>query len=595
MANRLAPPSEFNQQALADVTKALDSQNVQPKFSAEIAANISVAAGEFRFLAPRATGQNVTIPTADGTNFGKQITLFVSGALGTCRVRPASGTINGATSITLSAGYTTVLELVSAGNGKWATAKAAGFPTAGNALAYSGETLSYIGSTATVNVASASGDLNVVDISALGCGAVYTIQGVTEAFIDGFTAKPDGFWFILHVRDSTTSDFVSLLENSGNTTTSIRTPNARGWRLTKNDAVMMIYSNNRWRTVAGRDKIYLTPVNSVTWAAQQDNYQRINVETSTVEGHGVSGIRVTLTGNQTLTGVVPESIESNGELLHIDNIDSVDTLTIAHDVTSTAANRFFLPDSINLKLGPRTGALFRYDGTSSRWRLLGISPHGRLLTRTILTTGTGATFTHNPEARYFRVIGVGGGGAGGGTSGGGVTAGSLGSGGGSGSWGEKTYTIAATTSTYTVGAKGTGVSGAAGNNGTASTWTHNAVTLTLPAGSGGTVLAGAATAVFQSGGLGGGTPTNADAGGTGERGDYGFRLTAATTPACGGKGGSTPFGQGGSPGVTNGGLANGGAGGGYGSGGGGQVNGTGNTNTAGAAGADGIWIVEEWS
>jgi hypothetical protein len=567
-------------------------------------ARVAVEAGTFRHLAPRAAGQEVTIPAAVGSNFGKRITLFVNGALGTCRVRPVSGTINGATSFTLAAGYVSMIDVVSNGKGGWATDRAAGYPTAGDGLSFSGDTLnvnvgnaitivadavSYTGSTSTVNMTPTAGDLNVVDISALQCGGVYTLQSVTDANIDGFTAKPDGFWFILHMRDATTSDVVTLIENNGNTTTSIRTPDIRDLRLFKNDAVMLIYNNSRWRCVAQMPKLWVPSQDQVTWAAQQDNYARTS--------RGVMGIRVTLTGDQTLTGVVPDGLTPNGELLLIENIDSVDSLTITHQTVSTAANQFLLPDSINMKLGPRSGAWFRYDDTTSRWRFLCTSPHGRLLSRTVLTTGTAATFTHNPEARFFVVRGVAGGGAGGGADGGGVTAGSLGSGGGSGTYGEKVYTIAAgvTTSTYTVGAAGTGSSGANGGNGGASTWAYNSVTLTLPSGSGGIKLAAGATVAIQSGGLGGGGATNADWFTAGERGDYGIRPSAAANPAAGGKGGSTPWGTGGSPGVAVTTVSNGAAGGGPGAGGGGQANGTTTANSAGANGFAGQFIVEEYS
>ncbi len=602
MPNRVAPPSTLDVKALSDLSKAVDSNVALPAFAAELGAKVQVEAGDFRHLAPRATGMEVTIPAAEGKNFGKRIVLFINGALGSCRVRPITGTINGATSFTLAAGYVTYLEMVSNGKGGWATGRAAGYPTAGHGLSFTGDTLNvnlgaglafdlnddiaYVGSGSNVNTTPTAGDLNVVDISALNCGGVLSFQSVTEANIDGFSvpASGDGFWFFLCNRDATTSDFITLIENNGNTTTSIRTPNTRDWRLTKNESVIMYYSNSRWRCVASFPKPWVTPQDSVTWAAQQDNFARTS--------RGIYGLRVTLTGTQTLTGVVPDGITPNGELLYIENIDSVDTLIILHDATSTTANRFFLPDSVNLRLGPRSGAIFRYDDTTQRWRLIGTSPHGRLLTRTVLTTGTAATFTHDPAARTFLVRGVGGGGAGGGAA---ATAGSLGSGGGSGTYGEKLYTIGATTSTYTVGVAGTGNSGAAGGNGTASTWLHNAVTLTLPSGNGGGTLAGAGTVQFQSGGLGGGSATNADWFTAGERGDYGMRPSAATTPCCGGKGGSTPWGVGGSPGVTNATLSNGAAGGGPGAGGGGQANGTTATASAGPNGFDGQFIVEEYS
>ncbi len=589
MANRVAPPTVSDAQttrALSDLSKAVDSNVALPAFKVELDAKVQVEAGDFRHLAPRAAGQEVTIPTAEGKNFGKRIVLFINGALGTCRVRAITGTINGSTSFTLSAGYVTYLELISNGKGGWASARAAGYPTAGNALTFSGDTLNYTGSTSTINMTPTAGDLNVVDISTLQCGGVYTFQSVTDANIDGFTAKTDGFWFICSVRDSTTADVIALIENSGNTTTSIRTPDIRDLRLYKNDAVMLIYNNSRWRCVAHMPKLWVPSQDVVTWAAQQDNFTR--------SSRGVTGLRVTLTGSQTLTGVVPDGITPNGELLLIENIDSVDTLTIAHQATSTAANQFILPDSVNMRLGPRTGCWFRYDDTTSRWRALCPSPHGRLLTTTTLTTGTAATFTHDPEARYFIIRGVGAGGGGGGTD---AAAGAYGAGGGSGTYGERKITIAAATSTYTVGVGGTGVSNAAGNNGTDTTWTHNAVTTTLPGGAGGQRVVGGAGASAQAGGAAGAAATNADWESGGQIGCYGSRLTAATTPCIGGDGADTPLGMGGRGGVTpaGGGAVSGTAGKGPGAGGGGRANGTTATAAAGADGFRGQWIVEEYT
>jgi len=267
-----------------------------------------------------------------------------------------------------------------------ANANVLGTGAAGSSLSGDGTaTMKYIGATSNVNSATTAGDLNVFDITALECGGVVTLQGLTEANIDGFTAKPDGFWFVLSVRDATTSDYVTLIENSGNTTTSIRTPGIRDWRLSKNDAVILIYSNTRWRTVGSVAKLWLATSDSPTWAAQQDNLTRTS--------RGTTSIRATLTGNQTLTGVVPDGVTPNGELLLISNIDTVDTLTIAHEsASSTAANRFTLPSALNLSIAPRGAMLFRYDDTSARWRTMS-GPFPDILAATANTFTNTNTFS----------------------------------------------------------------------------------------------------------------------------------------------------------------------------------------------------------
>lgn len=241
-----------------------------------------------------------------------------------------------------------------------------------------------------VNAATTSGSLGVVDISTLEVGGSVSFQSVTEASIDGFTAKPDGFWFVLYNRDAASSGTITLLENIGNTTTSIRTPDIRDLRLYKNDAVMMYYSNNRWHSVVPHHRLFFTGVDTVTWSAQENDHARTS--------RGQNVIRVTLTGNQTLTGVVPDASaggSANGEVLLILNIDTSDTLTIAQASTaSSAINRFNLPNQLPLQIPPQCCALFSYDDSSQRWRYVGGMPmpqQSLSLTQTTAQTVTNAT------------------------------------------------------------------------------------------------------------------------------------------------------------------------------------------------------------
>jgi hypothetical protein len=227
-------------------------------------------------------------------------------------------------------------------------------------------TFKYAGATSNVNSSSTSGALGVVDISTLECGGSVTFAGVSaDAAVDGFTAKTDGFWFALIQRDSASAFTISVGENVGNTTTSVRTPTARGLRLQKNDAAIMYYSNARWRTIQPLAKPWQFSEDNVTFAGATNNYARTSA--------GICNLRVTLTGNQTLSGVVPDAVSGSaatGEVLTIENIDTTDTLTIAHDATSTAANRFFCPGAANYSQLPLTTTVWRYDGTSSRWRMM---------------------------------------------------------------------------------------------------------------------------------------------------------------------------------------------------------------------------------
>lgn len=62
---------------------------------------------------------------------------------------------------------------------------------------------------------------------------------------------------------------------------------------------------------------------------------------------------------------------TDGRLLVIQNTSSSKTLTLKHDTTSTAANRFYLPGSTDYVLGPYKGVVAVYNGTLSRWLVAG--------------------------------------------------------------------------------------------------------------------------------------------------------------------------------------------------------------------------------
>lgn len=78
--------------------------------------------------------------------------------------------------------------------------------------------------------------------------------------------------------------------------------------------------------------------------------------------------RLDASGDYNLTGIVPDR---SGQVVMIANVDTTNTITLIHDATSTAANRFLLFDNKNLALKRNGFCLLWYDGTSSRWRMLG--------------------------------------------------------------------------------------------------------------------------------------------------------------------------------------------------------------------------------
>jgi hypothetical protein len=76
--------------------------------------------------------------------------------------------------------------------------------------------------------------------------------------------------------------------------------------------------------------------------------------------------RLSTDAPRNLTGI---SIgQADGRILVLVNAGSF-TLTLKHNTTSTAANRFLLPNSTDLAMAPNDSVILVSDGTSSRWRV----------------------------------------------------------------------------------------------------------------------------------------------------------------------------------------------------------------------------------
>lgn len=258
---------------------------------------------------------------------------------------------------------------------------------------------------------------------------------------------------------------------------------------------------------------------------------------------------------------------------------------VATNLTGTAAGLTAGTVTTNANL---TGAVTSVGNATS----VGTIP-GRYLKRTLLTSGTGATFTTQAATTTMFVQVIGGGGGGGGAAQA-LASAAAGGGGGSGGYADKTYTglSGATAYTYTIGPGGAG--GTAGANtgtaGTQTTFDNGGSTVTAKAGSGGIGAAAGTVATGVAGGAGAAVSTGGDINSGGASGDVGITF-AATIAISGGGGSIGPFGGGGSPRLTE---AAGIAGMGYGAGGGGGCC-LGTTAKAGGAGKDGIVIITEYS
>lgn len=127
--------------------------------------------------------------------------------------------------------------------------------------------------------------------------------------------------------------------------------------LAEGQSIEFEYSNNRWRHIGGTtcSVVFNTIFNS-TLAATTNNL---------AIGNSTTVVRIDLTGNQSLTGMVAPTL--GGKPIILINISVTDSLTLVHDSTSTAANRFLLPNGTNLVIPPMSMLLAYYDQTQSRW------------------------------------------------------------------------------------------------------------------------------------------------------------------------------------------------------------------------------------
>lgn len=227
-----------------------------------------------------------------------------------------------------------------------------------------------------------------------------------------------------------------------------------------------------------------------------------------------------------------------------------------------------------------------YDGT--QFNLMQFLPNGEYRSVQVFTAN--GTYTATAGLKRAKITVLGGGGAGGGSDATGAAQGSAGAGGAAGGIAIKTVSAATigASQTVTIGAGGTGVSAASGNNGGTSSF---GAIVSATGGSGG-AKAGVANAAGVSGPAGG-VGSSGDINGNGASGGPAFFSNAGGNFFnVAGKGADSPYGGGGVPVVQ--GTSGGGVGVGFASGGGGAATASGGVAQTGGAGAPGIVIVEEF-
>lgn len=295
-----------------------------------------------------------------------------------------------------------------------------------------------------------------------------------------------------------------------------------------------------------------------------------------------TGNYVNVTGTTTITAL---GTVQAGAIRHV---RFTGALTITHNATS-----LILPGGRNILTVAGDIATFVSEG-SGNWRLLDYyRPVGeyRLKGETLLTSGTGASFTPAAGVRALEVEVWGAGGAGGNVDGNAASVGIAGCGAGGG-YSKKFYVIASgETFTYTVGAGGAASGSVAGTGGTGGT-------TTFTGSSGGAISATGGTGGEGDVASSGDGAASRGTAGTGSGGD--LNLTGSSGLSARVVGGSAasfslagaaPFIGGGSSNTTTGAGA---AGANYGEGGTGAVNGTDATNYSGGAGGGGLIRIKEY-
>lgn len=108
-------------------------------------------------------------------------------------------------------------------------------------------------------------------------------------------------------------------------------------------------------------RLEINVVSPAQIVANTDNWAVTGITTAAI-------IRANTDASRNLTGIASPT---SGQMLRLINVGAQD-LVLVHDATSTAANRFLLPNSANLTLNPNDSVSLWYDNTSSRWRALGV-------------------------------------------------------------------------------------------------------------------------------------------------------------------------------------------------------------------------------
>lgn len=233
-------------------------------------------------------GVSLTLPRSRVENQGAEISVCLE-TDGTLRINAISSTINGETTATIS--DRKLITFISNGAGGWyadddlsssSSSDSIAVKDHGTTVIADADTLNfadslsvtnsrvgqadvrYVGTTSTITLSGITGNQGTIDISTLECGGQVLITGPTGDWsIEGFTARADGFWFIVTQNNT---NFHGTLFNEDATATStnrIRLPSYLDYSTYNSFQAKLQYSGTRWRcTPGGQAPFHNAPANT---------------------------------------------------------------------------------------------------------------------------------------------------------------------------------------------------------------------------------------------------------------------------------------------------------------------------------------------
>lgn len=195
------------------------------------------------------------------------------------------------------------------------------------------------------------------------CSGAVTLTGLDATAFGG-----DGRRVTIINISATVANVLTLTSEAGTSTAANRftLPNAANVIVPSGGSVTVMYdaTSSRWRVVATGTNIFTgTVITPSALAANQNNWNPTGLA-------GASIIRLGYGAGFTVTGMVAQPNGTEVTIQSIRSTASPEYLTFANEsASSTAANRFALPQGNAWYLPPNASFTFRYDGTLSRWVL----------------------------------------------------------------------------------------------------------------------------------------------------------------------------------------------------------------------------------